>query len=40
MLPDPGLEGGLQKLGEFKLNLCNIGNDGGVVYQQAQQSNT
>lgn len=36
----PGLEGGLWKLGEFKLNLCKIGNDGGVVYQQTQQSNT
>ena len=36
----PGLEGGLWKLGEFKLNLCNIGNDGGVMYQQTQQSNT
>lgn len=36
----PGVEGGLWKLSEFKLNWYNLGNDGGVIYQQAQQSNT
>lgn len=36
----PGMEGGLWKLSEFKLNWYNVGNDGGVIYQQAPQANT